>query len=80
MEETDLAPYQAAYDSDSQRIRPPSYEVRDLVPKRRKKPFAPDLDPSPFFEEAHFESLINCNWDADNLQIEDPAQDDPKKQ
>jgi hypothetical protein len=51
-----------------------------LTPARRKHLFAPEIDPSPLFEDARFEALTHCNWDVDNLQIEeveDPEQDDP---
>jgi hypothetical protein len=80
VDELDLSTYQAAYSETSKRVRGPTFETRDLTPARRKHLFAPEIDPSPLFEEAQFEALTNCNWDVDNLQIEeveDPAQDDP---
>jgi hypothetical protein len=79
-DELDLSTYQAAYSEPSKRVRGPTFETRDLTPARRKHLFAPEIDPSPLFEEAQFVALTNCNWDVDNLQIEeveDPAQDDP---
>jgi hypothetical protein len=79
-DELDLAVYQAAYSEPTKRIRGPTFEARNLIPTRRKHLFAPEIDPSPIFEDAQFEALTNCNWDMDNLQIEeveDPEQDDP---
>ena len=80
VEELDMSTYQAAYSETSKKIRGPTFECRDLTPARRKHLFAPDVDPSPIFEDAQFEALTHCNWDVDNLQIEeveDPAQADP---
>ena len=77
--EIDLTSYQAAYGEDSKRVRCPTFEARDLTPARRKPLFAPKIDPSLLFDEARFEALTNCNWDVDNLQIEeveDPTKDD----
>src|SRR4051812_31752221 len=69
--ETDLTPYQAVYDAEGKWMRSPPFKEKNLVPARRKPLFAPDLDPSPLFNEAEFEALLNCNWDVDNLQIEE---------
>jgi hypothetical protein len=80
VDELDLSTYQAAYSEPSKRVRGPTFEAKNLTPARRKHLFAPEIDPSALFEEAQFEALTNCNWDVDNLQIEeveDPAQDDP---
>ena len=79
-DEVDLSTYQAAYSADNKRVRCPTFEARDLTPARRNHLFAPEIDPSPLFDESQFEALTHCNWDVDNLQIEeveDPAQDDP---
>src|SRR4051812_10159701 len=79
-DETDLTPYQAAYNAEGKRMRCPTFEPKSLVPACRKPLFAPELDPSPLFNEVEFEALLNCNWDVDNLQIkenEDSTQDDP---
>ena len=78
----DLRSYQAAYDDNNKRVQPPTFEPVDLTPQRRKHIFAPDVDPSPILhEEAVFQALTNCNWDVDNLQIQDQegsAQDNPE--
>jgi len=79
--EADLKTYQVAYDDNNTRVRAPTFEPKDLPPQRRKHIFVPDVDPSPILhDEAEFEALLNCNWDVDNLQIqenEDLVQDDP---
>ena len=79
--EADLATYQVAYNDNNTRVRAPTLEPKDLTPQRRKHIFVPDVDPSPILnDEAQFEALLNCNWDVDNLQIqepEDPAHGDP---
>ena len=78
--ELDLSSYQATYDVENKRVRGPTFESRSLTPANRKQLFAPDLDPSPFFDQAQFEALTHCNWDVNNLQIEEieePARDDP---
>ena len=78
--ELDLSSYQAAYDMENKRVCGPTSESRSLTPARRKQLFAPDLDPSPFFDQAQFEALTHCNWGVNNLQIEEveePARDDP---
>ena len=80
VDEIDLSTYQAAYSEASKKVRCPTFECRDLTPGRRKHLFAPEIDPSPIFEDAQFEALTHCNLDVDNLQIEeveDPEQDDP---
>ena len=77
--ELNMSIYQAAYDADNKHVRGPTFEARSLTPVRRKQLFAPDLDASPFFDETQFEALTCCNWNIDNLQIEeveDPAKDD----
>ena len=67
-EETDLSKYQAAYDSKNICIKPPSHEIVDLTPPRRKHVFAPDLDPSIIInDEAVFEALTSINWTLDDL-------------
>ena len=78
--EADLEVYQVSYSEDNKRVRGPTFEAKSLIPQCHKHLFAPDVDPSPIMhDEAMFEALTNCNWDVDNLQIqeiEDPAQDD----
>ena len=76
----DLKVYQPAYDGNNDRVWAPTFEPKDLTPQRRKHIFAPDVDTSPILhDEVEFEALLNCNWDVDNLQIqetEDPVRDD----
>ena len=77
--ELDLTIYQAAYNAEKKRVQCPTFEARNLAPARRKQLFAPGLDASHFFAQAQFEALTRCNWDVDNLQIqedEEPAKDD----
>ena len=77
--ELDLTTYQAAYNAEKKRVQCPTFEARSLTPARRKQFFAPGLDTSDFFNQAEFEALTRCNWNVDNLQIqedEEPAKDD----
>ena len=77
--ELDFSTYQAAYNAEQKRVPCPTFEARKLTPARRKQLFAPGLDASRFFDQAQFEALTRCNWDVDNLQIqedEEPAKDD----
>jgi len=77
--ELDFTIYQAAYNAEKKRVQCPTFEARNLAPARRKQLFAPGLDASHFFAQAQFEALTRCNWDVDNLQIqedEEPAKDD----
>ena len=81
-QEVDLSKYQAAYDSNNIRIKPPSHEIMDLTPPRCKHTFAPHLDPSLIInDEATFEALTGIDWTSITLQMADdnePAQDDPE--
>ena len=80
-EDADLSSYQAAYSEENKQVQGPTFEVKSLIPQRRKHLFTPDVDPSLIMhDEATSEALTNCNRDVDNLQIreaEDPTQDDP---
>ena len=54
-------------------MAPPSFAPMDLTPQRRKHLFASDADPSTILtEEAEFHALINCTWDVEKFQIQDP--------
>jgi hypothetical protein len=81
-QELDLTKYQPAYDSNNTRIKPPSFDIVDLTPQRRKHIFASDIDPSlALNDEATFEALTGIDWTSDNLQIasnEEPARDNPE--
>ena len=81
IEELNLKHYMPTYDDQSNKIKPPTHEVMNLVPARRKHLFAPDLDSSPIInDEAIFEALTGIDWTSRNLQMakeEEPEQDDP---
>lgn len=50
--------YTPTYDENNNEIKPPTHDVIDLVPSRRKHIFAPNLDPSiSLNDEATFEAL-----------------------
>ena len=71
--EMKLKNYQAAYDANHSQIPPPTFKSVNLTPQRRKHIFAPKVDPSSILDdEAIFQALNHYNWDADNLQIEEP--------
>ena len=46
VEELNLNHYTTAYDKNNNKVKPPTHEVIDLVPPRRKHTFTPDLDSS----------------------------------
>lgn len=82
IEELNLNHYTPAYDDDNNKIKPPSHDVVDLIPPRRKHIFAPDFDPSIILnDEATFKALTSIDWTSADLQMvdeEEPARDDPE--
>ena len=81
VEELNLNKYTPAYDDNNQ-IKPPSHDVMDLIPPKRKHTFAPDVDPSLIFnDEATFKALTGIDWTTADLQMineEEPVQYDPQ--
>ena len=77
-----LKNYPVDYDANHSRIPSPNLISVNLAPQRRKHIFAPKVDPSSILDdEAIFQALNHYNWDADNLQIqepEDPVSDNPE--
>ena len=70
VQELNLNKYQPAYDSNNAKIKPPSHDVIDLIPPRRKLIFAPNVDPSVILnDEATFEALTGINWTSADLQM-----------
>ena len=82
IEELNLNKYTPTYDDKNNKIKPPSHDVVDLIPPRRKHIFAPDLDPSVILnDEATFKALTIIEWTSVDLQMadnEELSQDDPK--
>ena len=74
--------YTTAYDSNNQKIKPPSHDVVNLIPPRRKHIFAPHIDNYIILnDEATFEALTGIDWTTADLQMmdeEEPTQDDPE--
>ena len=80
-EEMDLSKYHPAYTADNERVNAPKDEPSDLVPPRRKRAFAPDVDASALVEETtNFESLVSILWQQRGQEVDDDesVESDPK--
>ena len=78
-EEVDLSKYHPAYTTDNERVNAPKDEPSDLVPPRRKRTFAPDVDALALVEgTSNFESLISIRWQQRGQHVDDdePAESD----
>ena len=70
VEELNLNNYTMAYDSNNQKIKPPSHDVVNLIPPWCKHIFAPDVDHYIILnDEATFEALTGIDWTSANLQM-----------
>lgn len=62
VEELNMNNCTTAYDSNNQKIKPPSHDVVNLIPPRRKHIFAPGVDYSIILnDEATFEALTSID-------------------